>query len=67
MDSNSMKQLRLDQRLIRRRGWISKDELERELSALPDSSHKVAPQEDQNPEPGSAAPTEPVPGGLDPQ
>ena len=43
MDRESMKKLRLDRRLIRRRGWIRSAELERELSALPDVSHKVAP------------------------
>jgi hypothetical protein len=43
MDRESMKRLRLDRRLIRRRGWVSKEELERELTALPDVSHKIAP------------------------
>ena len=43
MDRESMRRLRLDRRLIRRRGWVSKDELEREMAALPDVSHKIAP------------------------
>ena len=43
MDRESMRRLRLDRRLIRRRGWLSKGELERELAALPDASHKIAP------------------------
>ena len=43
MDRESMEQLRLDRRLIRRRAWISPEELERELEKLPDVSHKVAP------------------------
>ena len=43
MDRESMRRLRLDRRLIGRRGWISEEELERELSALPDVSHKIAP------------------------
>jgi hypothetical protein len=38
-----MRRLRLDRRLIRRRGWLSKEDLERELTALPDVSHKIAP------------------------
>jgi len=43
MDRESMRRLRLDRRLIRRRGWVSDEELERELTALPDVSHKIAP------------------------
>ena len=43
MDRESMRRLRLDRRLIRRRGWISEEDLERELAALPDVSHKIAP------------------------
>ena len=42
MDRESMRRLRLDRRLIRRPGWLSKEELERELAALPDVSHKIA-------------------------
>ncbi len=47
MDRESMKRLRLDRRLIRRRGWVSKEDLERELTALPDVSHKIAPVVDE--------------------
>ena len=36
MDRKSTRRLRLDRRLIRRRGWMSEKELERELAALPD-------------------------------
>jgi hypothetical protein len=43
MDRESMQRLRLDRRLIRRRGWLSEEDLERELAALPDVSHKIAP------------------------
>jgi hypothetical protein len=43
MDRESMRRLRLDRRLIRRPGWVSEEELERELAALPDASHKIAP------------------------
>ncbi len=43
MNRESMRRLRLDRRLIRRQGWLSEEELERELAALPDVSHKVAP------------------------
>ncbi len=51
MDRESMKRLRLDRRLIRRRGWVSEEELERELAALPDVSHKIAPVEGEASEP----------------
>ena len=41
MDRNSLKQLRLDQRLTDRRAWISKKELAVELEKLPDVSDKM--------------------------
>ncbi len=40
MNRDSMQKLRLDRRLTGRRDWISRKELERELEALPDASHK---------------------------
>jgi len=43
MERDSTRKLRLDRRLIGRRGWLPKEELERELAALPDVSHKIAP------------------------
>ena len=43
MDQESKERLRLDRRLIRRRGHISPDELERALAALPDVAHKAMP------------------------
>ncbi len=45
MDRKSLERLKLDWRLIRRRNWISSDELQRELDALPDVADKVAPIE----------------------
>ena len=45
MDRKSLERLKLDWRLIRRRNWISSDELRRELDALPDVADKVAPIE----------------------
>jgi hypothetical protein len=48
--------LRLDRRLIRRRGWIPEEELERELEALPDVAEKGVrgdPEGDKGPEGGS--------------
>jgi hypothetical protein len=41
MDRNSLKQLRLDQRLTDRRAWISEKELAVELEKLPDVSDKL--------------------------
>jgi hypothetical protein len=41
MDRNSLKQLRLDQRLTDRRAWISEKELAVELEKLPDVSDKM--------------------------
>lgn len=46
MDRKSIEQLRLDRRLVRRRNWISQDELAKELEALPDVSHKIATDDD---------------------
>ena len=45
MDRKSLERLKLDRRLIRRRNWISSDELRRELDALPDVADKAAPIE----------------------
>jgi hypothetical protein len=59
MIDQDLRKLRLDRRLLDRRGWISREELERELAALPDLSGKVAPLEP----PPEAAPTETDTGG----
>jgi hypothetical protein len=37
----STRNLRLDKRLLRRRGWLAPEELERELAALPDVADKA--------------------------
>jgi hypothetical protein len=42
MNRESLEKLKLDRRLIRRRQWISPSELQRDLEALPDVSHKIA-------------------------
>ncbi len=42
MDNESLEKMRLDKRLIGRRGWIAADELQRALDALPDVSDKIA-------------------------
>ena len=41
MNRESLDKLRLDRRLMRRRGWMSSTELERSLDQLPDVSHKA--------------------------
>lgn len=46
MDRETLRDLRLDRRLIRRRGWIASDELTQELEALPDASDKIARDEE---------------------
>ena len=47
MVHKSLRALTLDRRLIRRRGWISAEELEQELAGLPDVSDRIAaPEED---------------------
>jgi len=60
MNREIMKKLRLDRRLINRRSWISASDLEQEVEALPDVSHKIAPDEPEAhekaaSEPGSGA------------
>lgn len=42
----ALRKLRLDRRLVDRRGWIDPKELERELAALPDVSAKIAPSDE---------------------
>ncbi len=41
MNNESIRKLRLDRRLIRRRGWIEEQELARELEDLPDAADKA--------------------------
>jgi hypothetical protein len=53
MNREATENLRLDRRLLNRRGWISKAERENELAALPDVSEKIAPPDDEGPADGS--------------
>jgi hypothetical protein len=60
MDRESRDRLRLDRRLIRRRGHLSPEELARELEALPDVAHKAAPLAvEERPEPQEPGDPEP--------
>ncbi|MCC6641881.1 MAG: hypothetical protein IT386_12040 [Deltaproteobacteria bacterium] len=51
-----LRSLQLDRRAIRRRGWISPEELSRELASLPDVAAKI---EEPAPETGETPPASP--------
>ncbi len=51
----SIQHLRLDRRLLTRRGWLSDKELEKELAALPDVADKGMPLGDDEEEPETEA------------
>jgi len=59
MNREAIEKLRLDRRLIRRRGWISSGEVEQALGELPDVSAKIAPSEG-----SGAAESAPASGGA---
>ena len=46
---DGIRKLKLDRRLLRRRGWIDSKELEKELADLPDVSDKAQPPADAEP------------------
>jgi uncharacterized protein YidB (DUF937 family) len=54
MDRQSIQKLRLDRRLAERTGWIPREELDRELSALPDVSDKLTTLGEAEEQAGSA-------------
>ena len=51
MLDDALRKLRLDRRLVDRRGWIPRAELERALAELPDVEDKAAPPEAPEPPP----------------
>jgi hypothetical protein len=51
----ALRKLRLDRRLLDRRGWIDPEELQRELESLPDVTTKIAPQEEAGEAAGTGA------------
>lgn len=55
MLDEALRRLRFDKRLIGRRGWTPREEIERELASLPDVSDKIAPTDE---EPQETRPTE---------
>ena len=56
MNNESIAKLRVDRRLHRRRDWIGREELERELDALPDVADKIRPPGEDEVSAGGAAP-----------
>jgi hypothetical protein len=62
MNRQSLEKLRLDRRLISRRGWMSNAERARALEDLPDVSHKAttlgAESRDERPAPAESTPPE---------
>ena len=60
MDRESMKKLRLDRRLLHRRGGISAKELKKALDALPDVSDKLTTLGEANPGEESGTGTPPA-------
>jgi hypothetical protein len=54
MLDEALRKLQLDRRMLERRGWIAKADLDRALAALPDVESKVA-----LPEPVTADPVPP--------
>jgi hypothetical protein len=69
MDRDSMQKLRLDRRLIKRRGWIDSKQLDQALEKLPDVSHKIAEPEadveEAGPEASNATETAPPSSSLE--
>jgi hypothetical protein len=59
MNRDSMNALRLDRRLLRRRGWITPDELEQQLADLPDVADKAQTVEQASDAAGQSAPDTP--------
>jgi hypothetical protein len=63
MNNESIAKLRVDRRLHTRRDWISKEDLQNELDALPDVSDKILEdREDETAAEASEAAEAPVPG-----
>ena len=46
MLDESLRDLKIDRRMLERRGWITRQELAAAIAALPDCADKVAPQEE---------------------
>lgn len=57
MDRKSNENMRMDRRLIGRKNWTAPKEVEREIEALPDVSHKIAVVEEESESTDADAPT----------
>jgi hypothetical protein len=60
MPHDSLRSHALDRRVIRRRGWITPAELERQLAGLPDLSDRVAEPEPEAEKRADALPSRPA-------
>lgn len=54
MLDDALRQLRFDRRMLERRGWTNKADIERALAELPDVESKAAPPETTPPEPSNS-------------
>jgi hypothetical protein len=62
MNRESLDKLRLDRRLLNRRGWMGNAERQRALEALPDVSSKATTLGAESDEGESAPPSDETPG-----
>lgn len=58
MEQGSIEKLKFDNRLNRRKGWVSKSEKEAFLESLPDVSDKISTPEDEESAAAAGAETE---------
>ncbi len=56
MQNRSKDLMRMDRRLLERPGWITPEEVEKELASLPDVEDKIDQREDEPTGEGDAAP-----------
>ena len=50
MLDEALRDLRVDRRMLERRGWITRKDLADAMASLPDVADKVAPQEEPSPQ-----------------
>mgnify|MGYP006966872466 CR=1 FL=1 len=63
MERGSLEKLQYDKRLRLRNGWISEEETQRYIDALPDVSDKIAVEEEEGTEPETLDPSVEAPAG----
>ena len=64
MEPGSLEKLQYDKRLRLRNGWISKEETQSYIDALPDVSDKIAVEEEEITEPDAPEPSVEAPAGT---